>query len=122
MDQDDMREARSIYEVTKLTSPASQVRDDFIRTAVLAMFRDYIVRFKNPELALTSFMDQWGENLINQKNAEIQALTEEHDSMAEMLVGTGISDFEDMQEFSEEVDHYKELITESISSTFDPKE
>jgi len=110
-------EAKVVYEISKLTSTIKQVMDDFTNAAVMAMFKDYISSYEKPEKALMQFMSEWETNIIHQKIDEIEALTDQKDSMANMVVGQKLSEQEDLDNFEVEVNYVKTIITESIADS-----
>ena len=112
----DRREAKTVYEVSKMTSAPRQVLDSFMHAAVMTMFRDYISSFKEPELALSTFLDAWADNTINQKKMEIEAMISQQDSMADLYIGMALSDTEDLDTFVDETMALKEAMFESITA------
>ena len=107
-------ETRAVYEISKLTNVTKQIMDDFNNAAVMAMFKEFITTYKQPELALNSFMTEWKENILKQKQEELEALSNQDGSMFNMVVGQRISEQEDFKSYIEEVDFIKEIVTESI--------
>jgi len=107
-------EAKAVYEISKLTSTIKQVMDDFTSAAVMAMFKDYIMSYEQPEKALIQFMSEWEDNILSQKLEEIKSLTNQRDSMTNMVVGQKLSEQENIDEFSKEVSYVKKIIIDSM--------
>lgn len=107
-------EAKAVYEISKLTSATKQIMDDFTNAAVMAMFKEFILTFKSPEVALAKFMSEWQDNVIMQKEDELEALSSQNDSMINMVVGQKLSEQEDFKSYIEEVYFVKDIITDSI--------
>ena len=107
-------DAKTVYEISKLTSAPRQVFDSFMHAVVMTMFRDYISSFKEPELALSTFLDAWADNTINQKKLEIEAMISHQDSMVDLYIGMALSDTEDLDTFIEETLTLKEAMFQSV--------
>ena len=107
-------EAKTVYELSKVTNINKQILDDFIASVVLAIFKDYIGSFSDPEAALAMFMGSWRSNIIKQKIHELEFLTNEQSSMSDMLLGNKIAESEDMKEFEAAVDEIQSSIIESV--------
>lgn len=110
----DQGEAKAVYEISKLTSSTKQIMDDFTNAAVLAMFKEFILTFKSPEEALARFMSEWQKNIITQKESELEALSNQQNSMIDMVVGQKISEQEDLRAYTDEVYYVKDIIVESL--------
>ena len=107
-------EAKTIYELSKLTASSKIIMDDFLSTALITIFKDYIKSYDNPELALNSFMNYWEQNIVMQKEVELDTLSTQSDSLSNMAIGNTIASSEDIDNFILEVSDIKEMITESV--------
>ena len=116
MDEDSIR---VMYELSKVTNTSKQIIDDFVLSVVLLIFKDYICYYKDPSTALDSFMSLWRDNVIRQKELEIDALVNNQDSMSDMVIGSKIANSKDIKKFIEEVDNVSDYITESILGALD---
>ena len=110
----DVLEARAVYEISKLTNVSKQIMDNFLSSAIMAIFKQYISSYDKPEVALFAFMESWEDNILEQKEEEINAISEQHGSMSDMVVGQKLIEAEDMDDFSEEVMIIKEMISEAL--------
>lgn len=111
-------ETKTIYEISKLTSPTKQIMDDFTTAVVMVIFKEFVLTHEQPEEALVDFMDQWQGNILEQKKDELEALSTQHDSMINMVVGQKISEQEDFKAYTEEVLFVKDFIYRSVQSSF----
>jgi len=112
-------EPKMIYEMSKLTSSSKLIMDDFLSTAIITIFKDYIKSYDNPKLALTSFMDYWEKNLVEQKEMELTVLYSQDDTLSNMAIGNTIASSEDIGNFVIEVSEIKDMITESVMDSIE---
>ena len=110
----DQEEVKAIYELSKLTNITRQIMDDFSSTAILEIFKSYILASENPEEELGIFMEGWKENIIWRKKEELTTMIEQQDSMYDMVIGQKMVELEDLEEYVSEVDFVKEVITDSV--------
>ncbi len=112
-------EARSLYEMSKLTSTTNFIMTDFISTVALALFKSYISNFTDYKVALQLFMNEWEEKIIKAKEEEVQILLDQQDSMADMLVGSTLAEASNLEAFKQEVTESKERIIEAIVNSIE---
>ncbi len=114
LSQDD---TRTIYELSKLTNVTRQIMDDFNNAAIMAMFKEFMLTFKYPMAAVDTFLEEWQENILNQKEVEIEALSNQEDSMINMVVSQKISEQENYKEYVDEVSFVRSVISESLKES-----
>ena len=107
--------AKDVYEFSKLTSSHRQIMDDFTQSVVMTMFRDYLSSFKHPEEALEHYMNTWVKNISSQKEEELKALSSDHDSMTDMVVGMMVVDDADVTSFKKDVVDFKDMVSGHIA-------
>ena len=112
-------EAKTIYEISKLTSSTKQIMDDFTHSVVMAMFKDYVTTFQKPGSALLNFMNAWEQNIILQKKEELEVLTTQQGSMSDMVVGQKLVSEDSIDDFIIEVELVKTLITEAVINSME---
>lgn len=112
-------EAKMMYELSKLTNTSKQITTDFLESVVLYMFKEYIACHPKKEKFLDGFMSQWENNLLVQKEMELDALTSQYTSMNDLAVGSFIASSENMDYFKKEVGMIKELLTLALLSGID---
>ena len=113
---------KDVYEISKITSTPRQIMDDFTQSIAMTMFREYIASFKEPELAIRTYMDVWEKNIIQQKEMELKALASRQDTMTDMVVGASIVNSSDLQEFIDEVVDFKDMVTDNVVAAMNPDE
>lgn len=112
-------ETKTIYELSKVTSISKQILDDFNGAVVMAIFKEYVGSYNKPRLALNSFMQSWQENILAQKQIELDILLSQESSMEDMVLGQVLANAEDLALYKEEVTAIRELITDSVVTAFD---
>jgi hypothetical protein len=112
-------ETKTIYELSKVTSISKQILDDFNSAVVMAIFKEYVGSYNKPRLALNSFMHSWEENILSQKQIELDILLSQESSMEDMVLGQVLANAEDLALYKEEVTAIKALVTDSIVAAFD---
>jgi hypothetical protein len=110
-------EAKTIYEVSKLTSSTKLIMDDFLTGIALAMFKDYIASFKHYEVALHTYMDEWESNILKEKQEEIEMLENQQNSLSDMVVGSALASTENLDDFKKEVSLIKNTLLYSITTS-----
>ena len=111
-------DAKAIYELSKVTSVSKQIMDDFLHSVVMAIFKDYVTSFKNPNTALLNYMAAWEQNIIAQKKDELELLTSHQESMSDMVVGQKLVDQDSLDDYVSEVNTVKEIITEAVDFSY----
>jgi hypothetical protein len=112
-------ETKTIYELSKVTSISKQILDDFNSAVVMAIFKEYVGSYNKPRLALNSFMHSWEENILSQKQIELDILLSQESSMEDMVLGQVLANAEDLALYKEEVTAIKALVTDSVVAAFD---
>lgn len=107
-------ETKLMYDISKLTNTTKLISSDFIDTVVIFLFREYLSD-KGKDFLL-KFMDQWEQNILLQKQLELDALTSgtEDSSMSDLATGLNIASMENLEQFKEEVSAMKSLLISSI--------
>jgi len=112
----DESSAKIMYDLTKLTNKPRQITSDFIETITLVMFREFINHLPNKEEYLDLVLNTWEEQILGQKEAELDLLTAEHNTMFELVAGSVIANSENIKEFTKEVDAIKKIYRSSLIS------
>ncbi len=108
-------EAKLLYDISKLTNISKQIATDFIETMVFTMFKDYLKSMPDQELFLDSFMDFWEISMLEQKNIELDALTNQEGSMLDMAAGAIIANSEDIKAYKNELSNMKDLLRYALT-------
>jgi hypothetical protein len=112
----DESSAKIMYDLTKLTNKPRQITSDFIETITLVMFREFINHLPNKEEYLDLVLNTWEEQILGQKEAELELLTAEHNTMFELVAGSVIANSENIKEFTKEVDAIKKIYRSNLIS------
>ena len=112
-------EARMMYELSKLTNTSKQITTDFLESALLFMFKEYIACHPNKAQFLGDFMNQWESSIIQQKEMELDALTSQYKTMNDLAVGSFIANSENLDSYKKDVSVIKEILTLALISDID---
>ncbi len=108
-------DAKLMYELAKLTNTARQITDDFIETITLTMFKDFLNSKENGKEFLAAFLNIWEDNLLQQKELELDILTNQDASMIDMATGVAIANTEDVLSYKKELSDIKALLSIALS-------
>lgn len=115
----DIESFKSFYELNKVISLPQEIFRNFVSAISLALFKQYLMTFDNPDVTLKLFMEEWRSNIIKEKEGEIKALLEEegNTSMADMVVCSTLADAINLDEFKDAVDDFIANTTKLLLNT-----
>lgn len=112
-------EARMMYELSKLTNTSKQITTDFLESALLFLFKEYIACHPKKSKFLTDFMNQWESSINQQKELEIESLVTQYKTMNDLAVGSFIANSENLDSYKKDVRTIKDILTLALISDID---
>lgn len=104
-------DAKTIYDISKLTNTTKQILDDFNTSITMLMFTQFLKAFDgDPKDMLDVILEKWQTTILCQKQRELELLTSQTDSMFDMTLGASLADSEDMIKYVEDIDAVKAML------------